>query len=253
MPLLRCQPCVPGYAVRNTAAMSFLGVPKADVKDGLPFVLGSNLTDADIEELGLRHRFPSPIDSRFVVVPERGELHFEVNVHDLELGRRIDRALERCLRSPDLMYRTWPWTVATPMPLGCHRIGEFEFRDKRRKHHDERCTFCRARGPRRFDYPVDLRDAAVPLVAAAKRLCTHLLHNVYERLSVSPSREQHFFLYTKGHGSEGARYGNGLWVELEDKTWKMVYAPDEWARMHEPDGLPMSNIEAWIWQLGEAA
>ena len=112
---------------------------------------------------------------------------------------------------------------------------------------------CRARGARRFDYPVDLRDAAVPLVAAAKRLCTHLLEHVHEQSSLCASGEQHFFLYTKGHGSEGARYGNGLWVELKDETWKMVYAPDEWARMHDPMGCPMNSVEGWIWQLGETA
>ena len=97
MPLLRCQPWAPGYAVRNTAARSFLGVPKADVKTGLPFGLRSNLTDGDIEVLGLRHRFPH---QGFVVVPERGELHFEVNVHDLELGRRIDRGARALLEIP---------------------------------------------------------------------------------------------------------------------------------------------------------
>ena len=184
MPLLRCNvaPGRLGMPMGMPAARSFLGGPKADVRAGLPFFLRSALTDDDIEDLGLRHRFPH---QGFVVVPERGELHFEVNVHDLELGRRIDRALERCLRSPDLRSRTWPWTATTSTPLGCHRIGGFEFRDKRRKHPHERCTFCQARGPRRFDYPVDLRDAAVPLVAAAKRLCTHLLANTCERLPVS--------------------------------------------------------------------
>ena len=164
------------------------------------------------------------------------------------MARRIDKALEHCKHDMDLSKRAplwgtprWAPTRGGPigLPKGCRRIGGVEFSEKRRHHHGETCKFCRTRRPSRFDYPVDLRDAVVPLVAAAKRLCTHLLHNVYERLSVSPSRkQQHFFLCTKGHGSEGARYGNGLWVELKDKTWKMVYAPDEWAQMHDPDGLP---------------
>ncbi len=196
MPLLRCgvAPGRLGMPMGMPAARSFLGVPKADVRAGLGFFVGSALSDNDIEDLELRNRF---YHVGYVAVPERGELHPEVDVqaelngsyNPRSMVRRIDKALEHCKHDMDLSKRAplwgtprWAPTTGGPigLPKGCHRIGGFEFSEKRRHHPDERCTFCRTRRPRRFDYPADLRDAAVPLVAAAKRLCTHLLEHVWE-------------------------------------------------------------------------
>ena len=91
MPLLRCgvAPGRLGIPMGMPAARSFLGVPKADVRAGLPFFLGSALTDKDIEDLKLRNRF---YHVGYVEVPERGELHPEVDVYynPSSMARRID-------------------------------------------------------------------------------------------------------------------------------------------------------------------
>jgi hypothetical protein len=178
-------------------------------------------------------------------VPERRELGHG-RIEDVE---RIKRALEHSvwrhwdlvrqkMRDASNIRRAMRGEHLLPrhMAKGCRRIGNFEFSEIPR--HQQ------TRWPRRFDYPADLDDVAVPLVAAAKRLCTYLSKHVYGQHFLCTSRGQHFFLYTKGHGSEGARYGNGFWVELPPGEWKMMHAPDEWpllSRSQPHTGLDLAT------------
>ena len=112
VPLLRCNvaPGRLGMPMGMRAASSFLGGPKADVRAGLPFFLRSGLTDNDIADLGLRNR----LEHRgYVEVPERGELHPEVDVqaelngsyNPSSMVRCIDKALEHCKHDMDLRHR----------------------------------------------------------------------------------------------------------------------------------------------------
>ena len=103
MPLLRCgvAPGRLGMPLGIPAARSFLGVPKADVRAGLPFFLRSGLTDDDIADLELRNIFEH---RGYVEVPERGELHppeWDMYYNPSSMARRIDKALEHCKHDMD--------------------------------------------------------------------------------------------------------------------------------------------------------